>query len=1417
MFWGVIAVLSVAMSASGGAQQYRAGTAVPASAYCAASGGCDEHIARVQLGDIDNAGGCAEYADYTALSATVLFGLEYPITVTNGVAYLADVCSIWVDWNQDWVFDDAAPELIGDVVGGGVSPPYNLTLTVPPSALAGATRMRIRIDYDNPDPDPCGTTTYGEVEDYTLMVAVGDVYGACCDVHTGECVDDTRPLDCQGLQWHYNVSCGELNPPCGDPGCCCDNPETGAPTEPHFAYRANCDGRFLSGILGGDCVGAAFTPPCGLWQPTGLLCAPANADSPSFRAAVAALLNSRVDYFDARAGTPTLEQLEPYAAVLTWFFYGYADSVAMGDVLADYVDVGGRAILGQWCFDNLAGRIMTPEYCPVTDLGWGYGEYQHDCVDCVTTLNPVGELFASYLEVITGLSPGAVGCGSFSGGGYAIAWRADRRVYYSPGQMAGAQGEMGDWAALAANMVVCTGQLCGACCNQYTGECNDQVQLAHCAGLQWRWGQQCDEVSPACGDPGCCCDTPESGVVADPHVAYRANCEGRFLAGVLGEDCAAAAFTLECGLWQPTGVLYAPSYYDNANFRATLAALLNGSPVDYFDARAGTPTLEQLQPYAAVLTWVSYDYANKIAMGDVLADYVDSNGKVILGQWTYHTSQSHWLEGRIMTAAYCPAVCSSYMIGPWTYQGDGEGCLFHGPMGEVADLSADYADLISDLQPGAVADGHWNVNAPVVAYWQNMNVFYSSGHTGTDSGSGDWAILTANMVVSRPEPGACCNITTAECVDDLLPPDCRALGAAWRAHSGYACAALEPACGNPGACCDIYSGTCVDDVLEYNCLAVGREFHGPLQCGELVPLCGDPGCCCDWPETSPHFAYRANCEWRFVAGAVPPCGDLDVNGVVDITDYNMFLDAFGACAGQPAYVSSADLDGDGCITLVDFQMWRQCYEDPGPGCTPEVFDPPCGDWYPSGLLYAPTDSDSSGFRAVVSYLINARVDYFDARAATPTLQQLRQYRAVMTWCNYPYADAELFGDRLADYADEGNRIILGQWCFPTSANYLSGRIMTPDYCPIASASGWSSGSYSGGHWDCVFSINPVDTLTSSYVDKITALSPGAHSAGTFTNGAPVAAWKRRTSCDARDVYYSPGNTGGMYSYGDWAELVANMYMCYESVMCGACCDRQTGACVDYAQWQECQLPQQQLHYYEWCADLDPPCGNQGACCDHETGTCTDGVLEYNCAATWFVGGVTCADLEQVTSFACGVGCMHRVDLRSTSYGWHGNTLDVYVNGFRQLRDLTLPTGAGPLPFTFVADTGTEIQTVFHPIGVWPYLDSYYLYDGAGLLIASDGSGAGPTGLTVSGSCEPAYGACCDELTGVCENQSTSLDCSATFYLNLQCEELAPLCGNPGACCDEPTGVCLDGVPLMACSGRFEPGATCASLSPACGE
>jgi hypothetical protein len=59
----------------------------------------------------------------------------------------------------------------------------------------------------------------------------------------------------------------------------------------------------------------------------------------------------------------------------------------------------------------------------------------------------------------------------------------------------------------------------------------------------------------------------------------------------------------------------------------------------------------------------------------------------------------------------------------------------------------------------------------------------------------------------------------------------------------------------------------------------------------------------------------------------PTLCDLNYDGVVDATDALIFMSSFGYGVGDDYYVSAADSDGDGQITLVDYQAWLQCYAE----------------------------------------------------------------------------------------------------------------------------------------------------------------------------------------------------------------------------------------------------------------------------------------------------------------------------------------------------------------------------------------------------------------------------------------------------------------------------------------------------------
>ncbi|MBK8498423.1 MAG: T9SS type A sorting domain-containing protein [Flavobacteriales bacterium] len=132
-----------------------------------------EKISNVTFGTINNnSTSAAGFEDFTALSTDVVGGQSYPISVTISGGYPTDQVLAWIDWDHNSTFD-AGEIVMSSALGVG---PHADNVSVPLTALPGPTRMRVRlhdtyvgVDYQNtPNPTPCDTSTFGQVEDYTV-------------------------------------------------------------------------------------------------------------------------------------------------------------------------------------------------------------------------------------------------------------------------------------------------------------------------------------------------------------------------------------------------------------------------------------------------------------------------------------------------------------------------------------------------------------------------------------------------------------------------------------------------------------------------------------------------------------------------------------------------------------------------------------------------------------------------------------------------------------------------------------------------------------------------------------------------------------------------------------------------------------------------------------------------------------------------------------------------------------------------------------------------------------------------------------------------------------------------------------------------------------------------------------------------
>ena len=134
--------------------------------YKLASGGGDEYISQLTLAGINNTSGYESYSNYTNNAARMQTGESYEIQVVNGNAYTGDQCAVWVDWNANGEFDEK-PILLD---ANETSQVFTGIITAPKGSAQGAVLMRIRLAGPG-TMSAYGESQYGEVEDYTILIA----------------------------------------------------------------------------------------------------------------------------------------------------------------------------------------------------------------------------------------------------------------------------------------------------------------------------------------------------------------------------------------------------------------------------------------------------------------------------------------------------------------------------------------------------------------------------------------------------------------------------------------------------------------------------------------------------------------------------------------------------------------------------------------------------------------------------------------------------------------------------------------------------------------------------------------------------------------------------------------------------------------------------------------------------------------------------------------------------------------------------------------------------------------------------------------------------------------------------------------------------------------------------------------------
>ncbi len=189
----------------------------------------DETIKTVVFNTINNTTtDCDRYNNFTSISTDIQVASTYPLSLTigdcEGTGCYSKWAAVYIDWNQDWDFDDAGETAwTSGQLTGTPCPDMTVTgnITVPVGATLGPTRMRVIVkEVTSTTPPPaCGTYSWGATEDYTVNVVPAPPVGACCFA-ADNCQNPMTQADCETAGGVYQGDGSDCDPnPCG--GACC--------------------------------------------------------------------------------------------------------------------------------------------------------------------------------------------------------------------------------------------------------------------------------------------------------------------------------------------------------------------------------------------------------------------------------------------------------------------------------------------------------------------------------------------------------------------------------------------------------------------------------------------------------------------------------------------------------------------------------------------------------------------------------------------------------------------------------------------------------------------------------------------------------------------------------------------------------------------------------------------------------------------------------------------------------------------------------------------------------------------------------------------------------------------------------------------------------------------------------------------
>ena len=171
---------------------------------------------------------------------------------------------------------------------------------------------------------------------------------------------------------------------------------------------------------------------------------------------------------------------------------------------------------------------------------------------------------------------------------------------------------------------------------------------------------------------------------------------------------------------------------------------------------AGTPSLAELQQYSSVFVWTDSGFQDSNAVGDVLADYIDGGGHVVVSTFAgYYSGTSFGISGRFASGNYLPTTAGSYTYGHReTLVKDAPASPLLAGVTSFDGGTNSWHNSGLTVKSGSTLVAHWTDGEPLVVYRGNvveLNFLPTSDTVRSDlwKSSTDGAQLMVNALKSN--------------------------------------------------------------------------------------------------------------------------------------------------------------------------------------------------------------------------------------------------------------------------------------------------------------------------------------------------------------------------------------------------------------------------------------------------------------------------------------------------------------------------------------------------------------------------------------------------------------------------------------------------------------------------------------------